>query len=137
MSPFLIRELNTEILFVMDIGLLCFIVYYLYSQIKLMGVKYAFMRMGNQAALVIGIHVLGLTIQRSWSMVMYWMRFNAIGYMLMEETYQVVLVGLAITAIGLAGTVRIFSPPSWGNYGWMTVFAAAAIFAAALHIRLW
>jgi hypothetical protein len=119
------REVIAESLFVFDVGLLVFIAAHLRREFCLRGFRAARARLGNQAALAVGVHTVGLMIIRGWTTLQFYLK--GIGYnpVSVEEAYPVALTGLVIAVLGMACCIRIFSPRRWGNFGWILVFSAA------------
>lgn len=132
-----IWRLQTEILVALDLELLFIIIVHMVDQIKKVGWKQARSRLGNLAAIAIGTHMLGLTIQRGWNTWIFHSKVN-IGYSDLQFTYidgiGIPLAGLAIGVIGMALCIRVFTPVRWGNWGWILSILFAIVFVVWLEM---
>lgn len=128
------RELNTEVLYIMDMGGAVFLGLFLYKDL----VKRGFFPMkenpGNKLAIGLFIHLVGLAILRGWSVTMYVLGALGLDPNVVEEQFQISLIGLMIAVLGMACIIRVISPPKWRHWGWITVYAAAVLFVAFIHI---
>lgn len=127
------REVIAETLFIMDAGFLCFVGSYIGQQIREIGVRNLWGRLGNKAALAVALHVLGLMIIRGWSTSMYWMVHHGINQAALEDAYEIALWGLVLACVGMALCIRVFSPAKWGNWGWVITFCAALVFVGYMQ----
>lgn len=134
-SAAIIRQVIAEALLVFDLSLLVFITRHTYCEVKRRGLAAARQRIGNQAAIAVGVHVLGLTIIRAWSTAQYYLQGRDINPDIVENIYAIPLVGLGFAVVGMACCIRIFSPARWGNWGWVLSFMAAIGFVGWMQAR--
>lgn len=133
MSANTVRQVIAEALLVFDLGLLCFIVVHLRREVRRRGFALARTRLGNQAAVAVGVHILGLTLIRSWTTYLYWANESGVDTSGAEDAYPLAMVGLVIAMVGMACCIRIFSPVRWGNWGWILTFCAALGFVGFMQ----
>jgi hypothetical protein len=119
------RQVIAETLLVFDVTLLVFIVRHMSCEIRRRGFVAARARIGNKAAVAIGVHVFGLTIIRGWTTLQYYLLSKDINPDGVDSLYAVPFVGLVFAVVGMACCIRIFSPAKWGNWGWILAFMAA------------
>lgn len=127
------REIIAETLLIFDIGLLAFIVFHIRREVALRGFAGMRSRLGNQAAVAVGVHIFGLTIIRAWTTTQYYMGARGIDTAGVEEQYPVALIGLFIAMTGMACCIRIFSPERFGNWGWLLTVMAAIGFVGFMQ----
>lgn len=130
----LAREVVAETLFIFDLALASFIAIHLFREIRKRGIRLAWTRLGNRAALAVGVHMTGLAVIRGWSTAMYWMRFHGIDPAPIDNAFQIPLFGLSLAAVGMAGCIRIFSPAEWGEWGWVVTFMVVALFIGYMQL---
>lgn len=128
------REVIAETLLIFDIALLFFIASHLRREYRNRGWANMRVQLGNQAAIAVAVHIFGLTIIRAWTTAQYWLERNGYSSLVVEDQYQIALLGLIISVIGMACCIRIFSPARWGNWGWMLSFVAALGFVGLMQI---
>lgn len=134
-SATIAREVIAETLLIFDIGLLLFIAVHLRRELRVRGFNGARTRLGNQAAVAVAVHVIGLSLIRGWTTVQYFLRSQGTDPDVVQNIYQVPMIGLALAVLGMACCIRIFSPARWGNWGWVLTFMAAVGFVGWMQAR--
>lgn len=129
------REIIAETLLVFDVAMVCFIGSHLWREYRTLGFVRARSRLGNQAAVAFGVHIIGLAVIRWWSAIQYWLDRHGLSSRWLESHSQIALGGLVISVIGMACCIRIFSPARWGNWGWALTFLAALGFVGFMQAR--
>lgn len=105
----LLRQTTNNFLFVMDVTLVGILTLYIVSYLKASG-RAAWGMVRIRAAIWIGLHVIGLTMQRAWGIVLYRAYDRGENMMAVEQHFPVYLAGSLIAAVGLAGTIYTFTP---------------------------
>jgi hypothetical protein len=103
------RQAVNNYLFVMDLVLDGILLLYIMSYIKTYG-RDAWKMVRIQAATWMVIHIIGLTLQRLWGIVLLRAYFNGRDSMAVEGHFPVFFVGSIIACIGVAGTIYTFTP---------------------------
>lgn len=134
MTALVIRQIINNALFVLDIALVAFIVRHLICEVRTGGLQYAYGRLGNQAALAILVHIVGLTMIRGWSALLLYYQGQGVDAWQIEQLYPIGIVGASIALIGMGCCIRIFSRQEWGNWGWIVSVAAAASFVIGMQV---
>lgn len=134
MTALTIRQVINNSLLVLDLALLIFIARHLYRETRLTGLQAAYNRLGNQAALSIFIHVIGLTMIRGWSALLLYYQGQGVDAWQIEQLYPVGVIGLFIALVGMGCCIRIFSRAEWGHWGWVLSSAAAMMFAVGMQV---
>jgi hypothetical protein len=105
----LLRQTTNNFLFVMDVTLVCILALYIISYLRAYG-RSAWGMVRVRAAIWIGLHVIGLTMQRAWGIVLYRAYDRGENMMAVEQHFPVYLAGSLVAVIGLAGTIYTFTP---------------------------
>jgi hypothetical protein len=105
----LLRQTTNNFLFIMDVTLVCILALYIISYLKTYGAR-AWGMVRIRAAIWIGVHVIGLTMQRAWGIVLYRAYDRGENMMSVEQHFPVYLAGSVLAVIGLAGTIYTFTP---------------------------
>lgn len=105
----LLRQATNNFLFVMDATLVCILALYIISYLKASGAR-AWGMVRIRAAVWIGLHIIGLTMQRGWGIVLYRAYDRGENMMAVEQHFPVYLAGSVLAVIGLAGTIYTFTP---------------------------
>lgn len=133
MTALIIRQIVNNALLVLDLALIGFIVRHLISEVHTTGLKRTYARLGNQAALAILIHIVGLTMIRAWSALLLYYQGQGVDAWKIEQLYPIGIVGASIALIGMGCCIRIFSREEWGNWGWIGSVGAAAVFVIGMQ----
>jgi hypothetical protein len=132
-----IWRLQTEILFALDLELLFIVIVHTIDQIRKVGWKQTRSRLGNLAAMAIGLHMLGLTLQRGWNTWIFHSKVS-VGYGELQFGYVdgicIPLTGLALGVVGMIACIRIFTPARWGHWGWVMSSLFTVVFVVWLEL---
>jgi hypothetical protein len=129
----LLRQTTNNFLFVMDLALLGIFGLYIASYLKAYGRRAAWGMVRVRAAVWIGVHVVGLTLQRGWGVVLYRAYDRGESMMSVEQHFPVYLIGSLFAAIGLGGTIYTFTPlDDQGPWKRRATVLVLSVFAAAL-----
>jgi hypothetical protein len=130
----LVREISTEVLFVLDISLVVVIFLRLREELTLNRWRATLRgRLGLQLAVFMGIHLIGLAILRAWDTIMYLAHSHGF-YGDLPDRWEIRLIGFLVAVIGMAGCTRLLTPKTWGRWGWWVApFFAAVLFVIVLH----
>jgi hypothetical protein len=115
---------------------LCLVVIFIAFLAKEMREDGWYGKLRNQAALALIVYFTGETVARLWGMLL--LRQMAGGLPIsdafaIEEKYPIAMGAACLSFIGAICCVRIFSPPSWGHRGWLSVLGIAAVFLALTY----
>lgn len=105
----LLRQTTNNFLFIMDVTLACILTLYIISYAKAYG-RSAWGMVRVRAAVWIALHVVGLTMQRAWGIVLYRAYDRGENMMSVEQHFPIYLAGSIVAVIGLAGTIYTFTP---------------------------
>ncbi len=128
-----IRQIIAEILLVFDIGLGIFIARYLWCEYRKRGLKEMRERVANQAAIAVGMHIIGLGIIRTWSVVQFVIVKHGGNPGPVENEFQFPLIGLILAVAGMSCCIRVFAPVKWKHWGWLLIFMAALAFVGYMQ----
>jgi hypothetical protein len=103
------RQAINNYLFVMDLILDGILLLYICSYIKAYG-RAAWHMVRIQAATWMVLHVIGLTLQRFWGIVLLRAYSHGSDAMAVEGHFPVFFVGSLIASVGVAGTIYTFTP---------------------------
>jgi hypothetical protein len=127
----LLRQTTNNFLFVMDSALLGIFCLYIASYLKTHGRRAAWGMVRVRAAAWIAVHVVGLTMQRGWGIVLYRAYDRGGNMMTVEQHFPIYLIGSLFAAVGVAGTIYTFTPLE-GTWKRRATILVLAVFAAAL-----
>lgn len=105
----LLRQTTNNFLFVMDLALIGIFGLYIASYLRTHG-RAAWSMVRIRAAVWIGVHVIGLALQRGWGIVLYRAYDRGENMMTVEQHFPVYLAGSLFAAVGLGGTIYTFTP---------------------------
>jgi hypothetical protein len=118
-----IRAFSVEALFILDLAMIMFIGRYLW---KYDGSWITFQkRPGVRLAMSFGVYFIGAAMLRAWATYMYWV--NQRGNSSIDDTYELLAVGIVIATIGAAFAIRVLTQ---SNLTWVVTLVIALLFAA-------
>lgn len=118
MSQSLPLELLNGALFILALCASCVFTHYLWTK-RSLG-YYAL-----QPALALACIFYGETLLRG----MFWFVRNQINNGVgMQQSNEILVVGSIIATVGILCSIRVFSPDSWGNKGWVVSLALTVLF---------
>jgi hypothetical protein len=126
------RELIAQFLFIFDLALGAMLLHYLAEQARTF--ERWWRRPAAQAAMAILTLVLGQTMVRLWSIVIFAEYRHGVGIFDLENRYPMALLGTAIAVIGLCWCIRIFSPDKWREKGWIAACVVGLLFVIVMHL---
>jgi hypothetical protein len=133
-SFLLLRQIITEILFSFDVILAIILVRYLMYQRNVQeGTRWLFWP-HIQGAFALLVLTIGHCFTRLWSIGTFvYMRHGGSIFEL-EEAFPLALIGTAVAVVGLCWIIRVLTPTSWGERGWMLALALTAAFVGTMRL---
>lgn len=104
------RQAINNYLLVMDLMLAGILCLYINSYFCFEGFRSAWKLARVRAALWILVHIVGLTMQRAWGVVMLRAFAHGQDVMSVEQHLPIYFVGTVFAFVGLAGTIHTFTP---------------------------
>lgn len=133
LSQILLRQIINEVLLSFDIILFVILVRYITVQIN----QSAQMSQPHiQGAMALLTIFFGHAIVRGWSFATFVNIARGGGLFDLENAYPVALIGTIVTVVGLSWLIRIFTPNSWGERGWIFSVMLTALFVGLMRIVL-
>lgn len=104
------RQAANNFLFIMDLILDGILLLYIRSYFKDYGARLSWEMVRVRAAVWLGVHVMGLTLQRGWGIILLRAIVQGNDVAAVEAHIPLFFLGSIIAAIGLAGTIYTFTP---------------------------
>lgn len=122
-------EIISEMLFISDIGLILLVM----AVVRLDKIEHG--AITNKKNIALMILLAGTVGIRGWSSATYLVqRFGGDYLTFAENTYVFALLCLVVTLCGVGFLIKLFSPPRWGNLGWMLIFSAAISYVGWMQV---